>query len=208
MAEVLSSEGDVEKIVQDAFDKAQKYQDGADFPITLMAAWMDSPVGPLLMAGDDSRLHLLSFIDQSNMVRKAALIQKKLKARIEIGSNQSIEMVRKELQEYFAGDRRDFQTPLALNGTAFQTKVWEALMQVPYGETVSYADLAHRIGKPAAFRAVAQANAQNPVNIIVPSHRILNADGGSGGNATGLDQKRWLLDFEHSVVSKVAAHGG
>ncbi|MCD8349399.1 MAG: methylated-DNA--[protein]-cysteine S-methyltransferase [Planctomycetaceae bacterium] len=208
MAEVLSSEGDVEKIVRDAFDKAQKYQDGADFPITLMAAWMDSPVGPLLMAGDDNRLHLLSFIDQSNMVRKAALIQKKLKARIELGSNQSIDMARQELQEYFAGERREFQTPLALNGTAFQTKVWEALIQVPYGETVSYADLAQQIGKPAAFRAVAQANAQNPINIIVPCHRIINADGGSGGYNAGLDRKRWLLEFERGVLAKVPAHGG
>ncbi|MCD8138751.1 MAG: methylated-DNA--[protein]-cysteine S-methyltransferase [Planctomycetaceae bacterium] len=208
MADVLNSEGDVEKIVRDAFDKAQKYQDGADFPITLEASWMESPVGPLLMAGDADCLHLLSFIDQSNMVRKAALIQKKLKARIELGSNNSIDMARKELEEYFAGERRDFHAPLALNGTAFQTKVWEALMQVPFGETVSYADLANRIGKPAAFRAVAQANAQNPINIIVPSHRILNTDGGSGGQTAAVDGKRWLLEFERGVVAKVPAHGG
>lgn len=112
------------------------------------------------------------------------------------------------MEEYFAGNRQQFDTPLALGGTAFQTKAWEALCQVPYGEAVSYADLAARIGKPAAFRAVAQANAQNPINIIVPSHRVINADG-SGGNNAGSDQKRQLLEFERSILARaVPANGG
>lgn len=209
MAEFNSNEGDIEKTVREAFEKAHKFQVGAELTETLQAAWMDTPVGPILMAGDDERLHLLSFIEQANMVRKAALIQKNLRARIDLGTNASLESVRRELDEYFAGNRQEFLTPLALNGTAFQTKVWEALRQVPYGETVSYADLAARIGKPAAFRAVAQANAQNPINIIVPSHRILNADGGSGGYSPNHDPKRELLEFERGVLARaVPANGG
>lgn len=209
MAEFNSSESDVETTVREAFEKAQKFQVGAELTETLQANWMESPVGPILMAGDGERLHLLSFIEQANMVRKAALIQKNLRARIELGTNACLEATKKELEEYFAGNRQQFDTPLAMGGTAFQTKVWEALRQVPYGETVSYTDLAARIGKPAAFRAVAQANAQNPVNIIVPSHRVINADGGSGGNTAGSDQKRQLLEFERGVMARaVPANGG
>lgn len=209
MAEFTSNEGETETMVRSAFAKAHKFQIGAELTETLQATWMDTPVGPILMAGDEERLHLLSFIDQASMVRKAALIQKNLKARIELGANACLEAVRRELDEYFAGNRQEFQTLLALNGTAFQTKVWEALRQVPYGEAVSYTDLARRIGKPAAFRAVAQANAQNPINIIVPSHRIINSDGGAGSHGAGNDPKRQLLAFERSVLARpVPMNGG
>lgn len=209
MAESLLSESDIERIIRDAFEKTHKFQIGGGFTETLQAGWAQTPVGPILMAADSERLHLLSFIEQASMLRKAVVIQKNLRARIELGDNPALDAVERELDEYFAGQRRRFDIPIALNGTAFQTTVWEALRQIPYGETVSYVDLAQRIGKPAAFRAVAQANAQTPINIIIPCHRVINTDGGTGGFSAGSERKRRLLDFERSVVAvTVPASGG
>lgn len=98
--------------------------------------------------------------------------------------------------------RQTFETPLALSGTVFQERVWQALREIPYGETATYADLATSIGKPAAFRAVAQANAQNPVDIFVPGHRVVNTGGEIGGYNAGVDRKKWLLEFEQGNRAK------
>lgn len=106
----------------------------------------------------------------------------------------------RELDEYFAGQRREFDLPLSLHGTAFQLRVWEALRQIPYGQTRSYKQLAAMIGQPSACRAVGGANHHNPVSIIVPCHRVIGADGSLGGYGGGLDKKRILLRLEgHSL---------
>lgn len=104
--------------------------------------------------------------------------------------------VRDELAEYFARRRRAFGLPIAPTGTAFQRRVWRALMQVPYGQTASYADIARRIGRPGAARAVGQANGANPIPIVIPCHRVIAADGTIGGYSGGLDVKRRLLELE------------
>jgi methylated-DNA-[protein]-cysteine S-methyltransferase len=102
----------------------------------------------------------------------------------------------RELEEYFAGERRDFSIPLAATGTPFQMQVWEALRAIPYGETISYGELARRIGNPKAVRAVGLANGRNPISIIVPCHRVIGANGTLTGYGGGLERKRFLLAFE------------
>lgn len=105
-----------------------------------------------------------------------------------------------QLDAYFAGDRSDFDVALALEGTEFQRQVWAALLEIPYGQTRSYGDIARRIGRPGASRAVGSANNANPVAIIVPCHRVIGADGSLVGYGGGLDRKRQLLDLEARQV--------
>lgn len=103
----------------------------------------------------------------------------------------------RQLDEYFAGKRAEFQLPLKPHGTAFQEKVWKALQTIPYGETISYKQLAERVDNPKACRAVGSANGRNPIGIIIPCHRVIAADGTLGGYAYGLKAKKTLLDLEH-----------
>lgn len=192
----------IEQSIREAFETASRLQKGTEATATLLANWMESPLGPLLAVGDDEHLHLLCYVDQTSLVRKAALVQKSLRADIKPGDSASVDQAFRELKEYFAGERKEFETPLSLKGSAFQLRVWEELRRIPYGTTISYADLAGKIGRPAAFRAVAQANAQNPIAIIVPCHRVINANGGLGGYNSGVNKKQQLLDFEKSTLEK------
>jgi methylated-DNA-[protein]-cysteine S-methyltransferase len=108
-----------------------------------------------------------------------------------------------QLQAYFAGELTQFDLPLHLEGTPFQESVWEALRSIPYGETISYAELAQRVGRPTAIRAVGTANGRNPISIIVPCHRVINTGGGLGGYSGGLPHKRTLLDLEFQNGGRV-----
>jgi methylated-DNA-[protein]-cysteine S-methyltransferase len=107
--------------------------------------------------------------------------------------------VRRQLEEYFAGRRQDFDVPLRMAGTTFQQLVWKALVRIPFGTTITYAQLAGRIGRPSAARAVGHANSRNPISIIVPCHRVIGADGALAGYAGGLEKKRRLLDLERNA---------
>lgn len=102
----------------------------------------------------------------------------------------------RQLELYFAGRLRDFDLPLSMQGTPFQLRVWETLRTIPYGQTISYAELAQRTGSPKGFRAVGAANGKNPIPIIVPCHRVINSGGGLGGFSCGIAYKRRLLDLE------------
>ena len=108
---------------------------------------------------------------------------------------------RRQLELYFAGALRRFDLPLRLDGTPFQRRVWDALLEIPYGETRSYADIARHLAPPGVARAVGQANAANPIAIIVPCHRVVAADGSLGGYGGGLHRKRFLLDLEERAAS-------
>ncbi len=120
--------------------------------------------------------------------------------RLEIrGEKNEIVRCRRQLAEYFRGTRRVFRLPLHLSGTDFQKKVWRRLMYVPYGKTISYAELANRIGQPKAYRAVANACGQNPLPILIPCHRVIASDGKLGGYSSGLKRKRWLLWHEKNI---------
>jgi methylated-DNA-[protein]-cysteine S-methyltransferase len=105
-----------------------------------------------------------------------------------------------ELKEYWAGQRREFEVPLAFAGTPFQQLVWAELRKIPYGTTISYGQLADRLGNPAASRAVGLANGKNPIGIIVPCHRVVGSNGSLTGYGGGLERKRYLLDFEQGAL--------
>lgn len=109
-----------------------------------------------------------------------------------------LEKAKEQLEQYFAGQRQDFDLPLDLEGTEFQKKVWKALQTIPFGKTISYAQLAKKVGSPKAFRAVGGANGRNPVAIVVPCHRVIAANGAIGGFSGGLDKKEVLLALEQN----------
>lgn len=145
-----------------------------------------SPVGPLTLTASEDALTEIAFGGAGN---SGSALPSALLAQ-----------TARELEEYFAGGRRTFTVPLAPAGTDFQRKVWTALRTIPYGETVSYGDIARRIGKPGAAIAVGQANSRNPIPIIVPCHRVIGADGKLVGYAGGLEIKKALLRLEKVLV--------
>ena len=112
------------------------------------------------------------------------------------GNGAANPVVARQLDEFFAGRRKTFDLPMAPHGTDFQKQVWAELVRIPYGETISYAELAKRMGRDGAARAVGRANATNPIAIVVPCHRVIGADGSLTGYAYGVELKRGLLDFE------------
>lgn len=157
----------------------------------MLHAYMDSPVGPLLLAADDDGLHLIEFDSPRHPFTRGTGWRE--------GDNTVLCETRVQLEEYFAGARRDFDLPLAPRGTGFQRDVWQALRRIPYGETISYAQLATRIGKPSAMRAVGAANGRNPLPIVVPCHRVIGADGSLTGFGGGLPTKQFLLQLEGAL---------
>ena len=148
---------------------------------------MNSPIGPLTIAGTDGEVSTLSMLDQRHGPETGPGW---------VRDDDRFAAVTEQLDAYFAGDRQEFDVPLRLEGTPFQRAVWSALCTIPFGETISYAELARRVGRASAFRAVGQANGRNPVAIVVPCHRVVAADGTIGGYGGGLDRKRWLLAHE------------
>jgi methylated-DNA-[protein]-cysteine S-methyltransferase len=153
---------------------------------------MQSPVGPLLLAATEKGLRHLQF-DRGELPELA-------KGEVWIESSVALKPYAEQLYAYFRGELREFTCDLDLQGTAFQKKCWEALRTIPYGATCSYADLARKVGSPRAFRAVGQANHQNPVAIIVPCHRVIGADGTLTGYGGGLSIKEKLLHLEGAAV--------
>lgn len=111
----------------------------------------------------------------------------------------------RQLDEYFSGQRTNFDLPMNQKGTQFQQNVWDALLHIPYGTTVSYADIAKKLNAPKSARAVGAANSQNRIWIIVPCHRVIGANGSLTGYAGGLERKKWLLDHEAQLVEKCSA---
>lgn len=117
------------------------------------------------------------------------------------GTNQILEQTEQQLGEYFAGKRKEFNLPLEFNGTDFQKKVWTALLEIPYGQTKSYTDIAKQVGSPKAVRAVGLANSKNPISIIAACHRVIGLNGKLTGYAGGLHNKEYLLRLEHAQVA-------
>lgn len=148
----------------------------------------DSPVGPLLLAGDSNALHVLAFGIGSR--------PREVDGDWILDTKGVLKNVRKELDAYFAGRLQKFTSRLAFNGTPFQNQVWKQLTRIPYGETISYMELANRIENPKAVRAVGMANGANPIAIIVPCHRVIGSNGSLTGFGGGLPNKRALLELE------------
>ena len=160
----------------------------------LFAVWLDTPLGPMTAIGDEDALYLLEYVDRRGLERQIERLRLRAKAGIVPGRTAPIAQIEAELAAYFAGRSMRFTTPLARLGSPFQNAVWDALLAIPPGQTRSYADLARAIGKPQAVRAAAQANGANQLAIVIPCHRVINADGALGGYGGGLPRKHWLLD--------------
>ena len=144
-----------------------------------------TPVGPLTLEGDDHALTRIGF----GMPTAPQ------------GDSPAIAAAAIQLEQYFAGDRTEFDLDVELGGTAFERRVWDELRAIPYGQTATYAEIARRIGRPGASRAVGRANARNPVAVIVPCHRVIGSDGSLTGYAGGMEVKRALLELEHAGAS-------
>lgn len=160
---------------------------------------LDSPIGPLVIAGSGEALHFLGLPtgDRAARVRADWVEDSRWGAAIA-----------EQLAAYFAGTRRIFDVKLSPRGTAFQHRVWRALVEIPYGETRTYGQVAALVGAPRAVRAVGRANATNPIPIIVPCHRVIGSNGTLTGYGGGLGVKRWLLDLEsHAIRLTPGPHG-
>jgi methylated-DNA-[protein]-cysteine S-methyltransferase len=158
---------------------------------TLFSVHTASPVGPLFLAVSTRGLVRIEFEGRVQKLNPAILLQE---------SEPALAPYLGELNEYFLGKRREFSMPLDLRGTAFQLACWRALLEIPYGETRSYRDIAEAIGHPHAYRAVGMSNNRNPVAIVVPCHRVIASSGSLCGYGGGLDLKRRLLDLEHASL--------
>ncbi len=157
--------------------------------------YMPSPIGRLLLSGDEQRLTALYTLPASD---NADLTRGRLRADVPFAR------VRDQLEAYFAGELTEFDVSLDLDkATPFRRSVWSALLEIPYGETVSYGELAGRLGVPTAARAVGAANGSNPISIIVPCHRVIGSGGDLTGYAGGLERKRYLLRHEADVSGRL-----
>lgn len=148
--------------------------------------FMPSPVGEFLVAGTDGVLWRTAFGESEQFLVENEWVE----------DAEALGYAVEQLEAYFAGELREFDIPLAMRGSEFQVAVWEALMDVPYGKTASYGDIAHALGKPGASRAVGGANHANHLPIIIPCHRIIGADGSMTGFGGGMENKRILLELE------------
>src|SRR5437868_7614002 len=158
--------------------------------------WIETPVGPLLAGANSRAVVLLEFSDRKILEGQIETLRKRFKAPLVPGSNRWLTALRRQLGEYFAGKRRDFELPLEYPGTAFQERVWSQLLTIPYGETWSYLEMARKLGDTKATRAVGTANGMNRIAIVIPCHRVINANGELGGYGGGLWRKRILLELE------------
>lgn len=159
---------------------------------TTCYAEMESPLGRIFIQGDGRRVTGLYLPSHKGWRGPDSALRR---------SDAGFSEVRGQLGEYFAGERRRFEVPLELAGTPFQRRVWQELQRIPYGETITYAELATRLGQPTAARAVGAANGRNPVSILVPCHRVIGVDGKLTGYAGGVDKKRWLLAWERERLA-------
>ena len=166
-------------------------------PKNIMATYqIKTPIGPMTALADENSLYFLHFADDKDLEHKLMALMSKTNSSITSRKTGPICSIEDELISYFDGRLTQFNTPICFIGTTFQKETWQALSKIPYGTTQSYTQLASCIGKPSAFRAVAQANSRNPLAIIIPCHRVINANGDLGGYNGGLSRKQWLLDHE------------
>ena len=161
---------------------------------TIRVRVIDSPIGPLTLAGVNGRLRHLRMVDQTYEPSRSGWLV----------DDEAFGPVVEQLEDYFAGRLLDFDLDVEMIGTEFQRRVWQALLTIPYGETRSYGQIAQQIGSAGASRAVGLANGHNPVSIIVPCHRVIGANGSLTGYGGGLARKKQLLEMEKNRVAPVA----
>lgn len=161
--------------------------------------WLETPIGQMLAIGDNEALYVLEFGDYPGLEREVRRLLRTTQKICLEGDSKAINSIERELELYFKRELRDFKTPTRLIGTPFRIRVWEQLKKIPFGKTKSYRQISEELGFPKAFRAVAQANGANQLAIIIPCHRVINANGALGGYAGGLERKEWLLNHEKST---------
>jgi methylated-DNA-[protein]-cysteine S-methyltransferase len=154
---------------------------------------IDSPLGPITVQGEGEFVTGLYLPDHKGWLGPDSSWKQ---------AGASFAAVHKQLAEYFSGARQTFDVPLKLAGTSFQRRVWQELVRIPYGSTITYSELARRVGNPSASRAVGHANGRNPISIIVPCHRVVGTSGKMTGYAGGINKKRWLLEWESRTASQ------
>lgn len=158
--------------------------------------WLDSPVGPLIVAANDSAVCLIEFSEQEALEGRLKALHERYPLSRRDDAHPLLLRTRDQMRRYFGGELRQFDLPLGYAGSCFQESVWSALLGIPYGQTRSYLDVALTLGDAQATRAVGAANGANPIAIVVPCHRVINANGDLGGYGGGLWRKRMLLDLE------------
>jgi AraC family transcriptional regulator of adaptative response/methylated-DNA-[protein]-cysteine methyltransferase len=172
----------------------------------MLARWLDTPLGSMLAIANDEGLCLLEFVDRRMLQTQLVVLRKRFKCAIVPGDNAHLAKIADELSRYCAGTLRRFTVPLVVRGTPFQLKVWRRLIEIPHGETLSYAALARDIGARDAQRAVGKANGDNRLAIVIPCHRVVRSDGSLCGYGGGLWRKQWLLEHEQNHDPSVADH--
>ena len=157
---------------------------------------IDTPIGPMLAAANDTHLLLFEFPRRRMIETQLERVRRAHDCELAPGESPIFSVLRAQLDEYFRGDRREFTLPFHVPGTPFQTRVWSALQRIPCGTTTTYARLAQTIGQPNAVRAVARANGDNRLAIIIPCHRVIGSNGELVGYGGGLWRKKKLLELE------------
>ena len=156
---------------------------------------IETPVGPMLAGATETAVVLCDFVHRPMLPAQLAAVRRRIGPTVD-GSHALLDRLEEQLGEYFAGECRDFDLPLDIPGSPFQERVWAELRRIPYGATISYRELASRVGAGDGFRAVGRANGANRVAIVVPCHRVIAAGGGLGGYGGGLEAKAHLLALE------------
>ena len=165
----------------------------------LLTTQFKTPIGQMLAAGNQEGIWLLEYIGEDRLDLQMERLSKQMEVEFTDGECEHFELLSAELKEYFAGVRKSFVTPLVLSGTPFQKRVWEQLLTIPYGQTRSYKQQANLMGTPEAIRAIAHANGENRIAILIPCHRVIGADGSLTGYGGGLWRKRFLLELEEAI---------
>lgn len=165
----------------------------------LSASWIATPLGDMVAVASATHLHLLEFVDRRALSSELRKLQSRLGEPIGLGTSAPLLQAQAELADYFSARSARFETPLRLSGSAFTRSVWEALRQIPPGETRSYSEIAREIGRPEAIRAVARANGANQIALMIPCHRVIGADGSLTGYGGGLWRKQRLIDIESQL---------
>ncbi|MDL2213084.1 methylated-DNA--[protein]-cysteine S-methyltransferase [Bacteroides sp. OttesenSCG-928-N06] len=185
---------------KDIFHKAMPENN----PTIVNIAHIDTDLGPMVAIATDRGICMFEFADYKLIDLELRQLREQFKVPFVQADNPHFETLRKQLNEYFKGERKEFDIPLDLVGTEFQKAVWLSLLQIPYGCTTTYGKQAELIGKPSSVRAVANANGKNKISIILPCHRVIGSDGSLTGYGGGIERKKKLLDFEKEILAKEA----
>ena len=164
----------------------------------ILFSQLSTPLGQMFICATENGVCLVEFDNNKRREKELIDLQKMLNAHTLAGENDHIKQAKKEIAEYFDGQRKIFEVPLHMPGTDFQVSVWESVCQIPYGTTSTYQQQAKRIKNPKAIRAMGAANGSNRISIIVPCHRVIGKDGKLRGYGSGIEKKRWLLEHERA----------